>query len=66
MSIEYLTYNQAAKFLNMPKGTLYALVHERRVPHVRLSSRMVRFSRAELEAWLTAHRVPAREVAHDA
>jgi excisionase family DNA binding protein len=47
-----LTYKEAARFLSMPVGTLYAMVHERRVPHLRLSRRLVRFSEAELDEWL--------------
>jgi excisionase family DNA binding protein len=47
-----LSYREAAKFLGLPVGTLYSLVHERRVPHVRIGARLVRFRRPELERWL--------------
>ena len=53
----FLTYTQAAKLLGIPKGTLYAWVHERRIPHIRLSGRMVRFDEAELLAWMDRRRV---------
>jgi excisionase family DNA binding protein len=36
---DLLTYSQASKVLNMKLGTLYALVAQNRVPHVRLSVR---------------------------
>ena len=49
---DLLTYQDAAKFLNLRLGTLYALVSEGRVPHLRLGRRLVRFERAQLEAWL--------------
>ena len=49
---ELMTYSEVAAWLGVPKGTLYAWVHERRVPYVRLGPRMVRFSRRALTAWL--------------
>lgn len=55
----FLNYSEAAKLLHIPKGTLYAWVHENRVPHIRLSPRMVRFDEAELLAFIDKHRVPA-------
>jgi excisionase family DNA binding protein len=59
---DLLTYAQAAKLLNMKLGTLYALVGQSRIPHVRLGRRLVRFSAAELQGWLRRHAVlPAGE-----
>ena len=55
--MELLTYDQAAHLVNVPTGTLYAWVSQRRVPHVRISARLVRFDREALEAWLKARRV---------
>ena len=52
-----LTYAQAADLLAVPVGTLYAWVHLRRIPHIRISKRLVRFQRAELERWIEARRV---------
>jgi excisionase family DNA binding protein len=49
---DLLTYEQAAARLNMKLGTLYALVAQNRVPHVRLGRRLVRFSRRALEVWV--------------
>jgi excisionase family DNA binding protein len=45
---ELLTYAQAARFLNVRLGTLYALVSRKEIPHVRLGKRLVRFSRPAL------------------
>ncbi len=53
-----LTYAEAAAFLNVPRGTLHAWVHHRRVPHVRLGPRSVRFVLADLEHWLAARSAP--------
>jgi len=57
MEDDVLTYEQAAKLLNLKLGTMYALVAQNRVPHVRLGRRLVRFSRSELQAWLRQHAV---------
>lgn len=50
------TYKQTADFLNMPIGTLYALVSEGRIPHIRLGNRLVRFDQDEIERWLAERR----------
>ena len=52
-----LDYAAAAEFLGMPRGTLYNLVWEKRIPHIRLSARTVRFDRATLADWLDRRRV---------
>jgi len=55
-----LTYRQAATFLGVPVGTLYAWVHTRSIPHVRLGPRLVRFSREKLVAWVDARAIATR------
>jgi excisionase family DNA binding protein len=67
MDDEMLTYEQAARLLNLKIGTLYALVAQNRVPHLRLGRRLIRFSRNELIAWLRRHAVgPAPQAASGA
>ncbi len=58
MEPEYLTYRQAAALLGLKLGTLYALVATKRIPHVRLGPRLVRFSLTALREWLDARTVP--------
>lgn len=53
-------YELAEEETGLCRGTLYSLVHQRRIPHIRVSRRMVRFRRAELRAWLDARTVEAR------
>lgn len=53
-----LDYNGVAMLTGLKLGTLYALVSQRRIPHVRLSKRLVRFPQDEIERWLAAHLVP--------
>jgi excisionase family DNA binding protein len=52
-----LTYPEAACLLGVKIGTVYSLVSQRRIPHVRLSGRLVRFERRALEAYIAARRV---------
>jgi excisionase family DNA binding protein len=59
--MEMLSYPEAARVLGLALGTLYAMVHQRRIPHVRLGPRLVRFRRNELDAWLADRSVPERE-----
>lgn len=53
----YLTYSEAADFLRVPIGSLRAMVHAKRIPHVRIGPRTVTFELADLEQWLAARRV---------
>ena len=56
-----IDYDTAATFLGIPKGTLYALVSQKRVPHVRLGKRLVRFSEIDLKNWIAERTVRQRE-----
>ncbi len=49
---EYLSYEQVSKLLNVKKETVYAWVCRKKIPHIRLGPRNVRFSRKKLEEWL--------------
>ena len=51
-------YALAQEVTGLKYGTLTALVSQRRIPHSRVSSRIVLFDRRELEEWLRAHAVP--------
>jgi excisionase family DNA binding protein len=58
-----LTYRQAADLLSMPLGTVHALVSQKRIPHLRFGRRFVRFSAAELRAWIRSQAVPVFKAA---
>ena len=58
--LDLIDYRQAALLLNITPSTLYGWVHRRSVPHIRISRRLVRFSRRELLAWLDACSVSAK------
>lgn len=52
-----LTYDGAAELLGLPKGTIYAMVSRKEIPHFRLGARNVRFSDLELLEWLENRRI---------
>jgi excisionase family DNA binding protein len=54
---DYLTYRETAEYLGVAVGTIYSMVARGQIPHVRLGPRLVRFPRAELDAWLAARTV---------
>ena len=57
---ELMNYDETAEMLGLAKGTVYAMVHQNRIPHIRLGRRLVRFDRAELQKFVDDHRVEAR------
>lgn len=59
LSKPILTMPEAAAFMGVTMSNLYKLVHMRRVPHYKSEGgKFTYFKRTELEAWLTAVRVP--------
>lgn len=47
----------AAKYLDMPVGTLGSMISKKQIPYVRLAPRIPRFKRSELDAWIAARSV---------
>jgi excisionase family DNA binding protein len=59
--MKLITYQQVAEMLGMKLGTAYALVSQNRIPHVRLSGRMVRFDQDAIVAWVEKQKVSASD-----
>ncbi len=55
-----LSVDQAAELLNVKRQTLYNWVHQKRIPHVKLSRSVLRFDEGEVRRWLAAHAVPVK------
>jgi excisionase family DNA binding protein len=53
----FLSYAEASHLLGVKTGTLYSWVSRRMIPFVRLSPRVVRFRRTDLEEWLSSKSV---------
>ena len=45
---DMLTYADLQRLLALPLGTLYSMVARKRIPHVRLGPRIVRFKKSGL------------------
>ena len=57
---DYLTISEVARWLRISRGGAWAMVMERReIPHVRLSDRVVRIARADVEEFVASRRVEA-------
>lgn len=54
-----LTFAEAREYLNVPERTMRRYVAERRIRHYRLGGKSLRFSRADLDAFLQAGLVEA-------
>jgi excisionase family DNA binding protein len=50
MAIPFLDIDEAAEFLRVKRATLYAWIHQRRIPF-RKHGRRVIFHRSDLEGW---------------
>ncbi len=46
------TYQDVAKRLGLPVGTVYSMVCRHKIPHLRLGGRLVRFDPQAVEAWV--------------
>jgi excisionase family DNA binding protein len=57
---EKLRYDGAAALTGLKVPTLQSMVCRRQIPHYRLGKRLVIFSKAELMAWMSQHRVDTR------
>jgi len=55
---ELLDYGRAAALLTVQPAALRRWVFQRRIPHLRLGPRTVRFRRNELLRWLAEAEVP--------
>jgi len=51
------TYGEIADETGLPLGSLYSLVAQNRIPHIRIGRRCVRFSRKQVRAWLDSNSV---------
>jgi excisionase family DNA binding protein len=57
---DYLTLQELASWLKISRGSAWSLVMEKReIPHLRLSDRVVRLARADVEAYLARCRSDA-------
>jgi excisionase family DNA binding protein len=49
---DLIDYLEASRVTGIQIDTLYSLVSRKQIPHIRLSKRIVRFSRSKLGNWI--------------
>jgi len=54
---DLLTEAQAAEILSVEPRTLKLWRHSRGLPHIRISSKVIRYRRTDLDSWLSQRRV---------
>lgn len=59
---KWLTVEEAADYLGLKKSTIYAYIHERKLPYYK-RGHVVRFKVEELDAWIEASRVESLQEA---
>ena len=57
MTEELMTPEQVCEMLKISKSTLYKKVSKRKIPHIKISNKILRFSKVEIERWLRARAV---------
>jgi excisionase family DNA binding protein len=55
-----LNASEAARLLHVPRSTLYELVRSRGLPHVRVGSWGLRFTRTDLARWVSENTFAGR------
>lgn len=57
---DILTVDQVTEMYGLSRSTVYAWVHENRVPHYKPSQKMLYFKQSEIEEYLLSNRIPSR------
>jgi len=60
MKERLMTIDELSKYLSIPKGSLYNMVNEGKIPHLKVGKR-VRFCKREIDEWLEAQKIRAVE-----
>lgn len=58
---EFLTTNEAVKYLSICKFTLLEAVRRREIPYYTPPSKTYYFAKADLDAWVNGYRVPTQK-----
>lgn len=49
---QLLTIDDIAEKLQVKKSTIYSLVHKNRIPHIKLTGKLLRFRETEIQEWI--------------
>jgi excisionase family DNA binding protein len=61
LDLPLLNADEAARLLRVPRSTLYELVRSRGLPHVRIGTRGLRFTREDLALWVVDNTFASRQ-----
>lgn len=53
----FMSYQELSEEVGININTLYSMVKKKKIPHQRLSLRLVRFDRIEIDKWLDETKV---------
>lgn len=54
-SLEYLTIEEVAKYINMAVSSVYGFVHNKRIPYIKRGKRLI-FEKSKIDEWLQGGR----------
>jgi excisionase family DNA binding protein len=52
-----LTISELSMYLKVSKPTLYVWIREKKIPHIRLNERVIRFDTQKIDAFMEKHAV---------
>ena len=55
--MKLITVNELCERYGLCHGTIYSYVYRKKIPHIRLGNRMLRFDPEIIEAWIKAGEV---------
>lgn len=58
---DLITVEQFASIFSVAPATVYAWVHQKRIPFYKPNARMLRFKRSEIEAYMTRNRSASQD-----
>jgi excisionase family DNA binding protein len=56
---EYLSFDEAAKYLKLSKSTLYKHTSAGNIAHYKPNGKLILFKRKDLDCWLARSRIPS-------
>ncbi len=54
-----LSVDELSKFLGVTKATIYSWTSRNKIPHIKLSKRLLKFRRNDIEAWIAKRAISA-------
>lgn len=55
-----MTITELARYLKIPKGSIYNMVYERKIPYIKIGKRL-RFIKSEIDEWIRHKSIRAIE-----